>query len=317
LNSPDVNRPQQFIAFNYWSRITKRDGLYVPRPEAEKRRVNTVPWSGANAFCEWLSKKTGRRFRLPTEAEWEFTARGTEGRFYPWGDEEVKWTSYEPTAKDEEPGIKPSVYSIAEAFPANVTPDGVVGMFDYVGEWVSDYYADYPRKEEIDPTGPKDPPDLSPWRDQPPGYRVLRRSLFALTERAFGLDADQAGIYGFRVLMELDEDQPEHRKVPSVDFPLELTLRQRTTKPLPYSDGKLLLTIGDITWWQVRVSLSWLDGEHLFSNRSLRENDIVTFTVGNQAYKLKLKTLTNTRIAEDYAVFQLWPATAERAQDKP
>jgi len=42
-------------------------------------------WRDARAFCAWLSEATGRRFRLPTEAEWEKTARGTNGRIYPWG----------------------------------------------------------------------------------------------------------------------------------------------------------------------------------------------------------------------------------------
>ena len=164
------------------------------------------------------------------------------------------------------------------------------------------------RTKSIPPV-PKTPPTFGLGWTCPPGDRVLRRGW--LTERDAGLDADDAGVYSFRVLMEMDQDQPEQRKLPSIDLPVEFTVWQRSTVPLPKSDGKLLLTIGDITWWQVRVSLSWLDGEHVFSNRSLGENDIVTFTVGNQAYKLKLNTLTNTRIAEDYAVFQLWPATAE------
>ena len=37
-------------------------------------------------FCEWLSRREGKKFRLPTEAEWEYAARGTDGRSYPWGE---------------------------------------------------------------------------------------------------------------------------------------------------------------------------------------------------------------------------------------
>lgn len=309
LNSPDVNQPGRFISFNYWSRIIKRNGRYVPRPGTEDCAVNTVPWEGAKAFCEWLSKRTGRRFRLPTEAEWEFTARGPEGREYPWGNKEPKWLS-EVTEPNEAEFSKPwtglSVYSIPERYPSLVTPDGVAGMCSNRGEWIQDYYADYPRKDEIDPTGPKDPPVVMGDR---PGWRVLRRG--GLTERQPGLDANQAGIYGFRVSMELDKDQPEQRKLPSIDLPVEFTVSQRSVTPLPKSNGKLLLTIGDITRGQVLVRVSRRDGDVVVASRSLRENDIVAFTVDKHAYKLKLKTLTNKLIGNDYAVFQLWPATAE------
>lgn len=312
LKSPDVNQPEQFIAFNRWSRILKRDGRFVPRPETEDCAVNTVPWAGANAFCEWLSESTSRRFHLPTEAEWEFTARGPEGREYPWGNKEPKWLS-EATDPNEVEFSKPwtglSVYSIPERFPSMVTPDGVVGMCSNLGEWVQDYYADYPRKDEIDPTGPKDPPDLWPWLDHPPGCRVLRRG--GLTERQPGLDANHAGIYGFRVLVELDKDQPEQRKLPSIDLPVEFTVSQRSVTPLPKSNGKLLLAIGDITRGQVLVTVSRRDGELVVATRSLRENDIVAFTVNNHTYKLKLKTLTNELIGNDSAVFELWLVTAE------
>ena len=46
-----------------------------------------VSWHEAVACCEWLSQQTGRRVGLPTEAQWEKAARGTDGRLYPWGSE--------------------------------------------------------------------------------------------------------------------------------------------------------------------------------------------------------------------------------------
>lgn len=311
LNSPDVNQLERFITFNYWSRIIKRNGRYVPRPETEDCTAYTVPWAGANAFCEWLSKSTGRRFRLPTEAEWEFTARGPEGREFPWGNKEPKWLSEAATDSNEvkfsKPWMGPSVYSIQERLPSDVTPDGVVGML-CSKEWVQDYYADYPRKDEIDPTGPKDPPHLWRRRDHRLGYRVLRKG--GLTGRALGLHAEGGG-YDFRVLMEVDEDQSEQRKLHSIDVPVEFTVWQRSTTPLPKSDGKLLLTLDDITRGQVLVTVASYDGKPVVATRSLRENDIIEFSVGKHTYKLKLKTLTNKLIGNDSAVFQLWPATPE------
>src|SRR5262245_16575029 len=47
--------------------------------------VVNISWYDATAYCRWLSPETGDIYRLPTEAEWEKAARGTEGAIYPWG----------------------------------------------------------------------------------------------------------------------------------------------------------------------------------------------------------------------------------------
>ena len=45
-----------------------------------------VDWYGAHAYTRWLREVEGKAWRLPFELEWEKAARGTDGRFYPWGD---------------------------------------------------------------------------------------------------------------------------------------------------------------------------------------------------------------------------------------
>ena len=65
----------------------------LPASKAEHPVVN-VTWDDAADFCRWLSEATGRSFRLPSEAEWEKAARGSDGRIYPWGSQ----------APDEEDG---------------------------------------------------------------------------------------------------------------------------------------------------------------------------------------------------------------------
>ncbi len=97
----------------------------------------------------------------------------------------------------------------------------------------------------------------------------------------------------------------------SLDSAVEFSVDQRSTRALPKSDGKLLLTLDDITADQVLVTLSWDDGRPVVATRSVRQGDIVTFTVNGHTYKLKLEKLTNVLIGEDAALFRLWPAIAE------
>ena len=94
--------------------------------------------------------------------------------------------------------------------------------------------------------------------------------------------------------------------------PVEFTVSQRSTTPLPGSNEKLVITIDDITKGQVMITLSWQNGTPVVDTRSVRQNDVVAFTVSNHTYKIKLKRLTNVLVGEDSAVFQLWPTTIER-----
>jgi len=64
----------------YWEGDTYADGL-------GDHPVVSVTWHEAGAYCAWLRERTGRPYRLPTEAQWEKAARGSDGRTYPWGDE--------------------------------------------------------------------------------------------------------------------------------------------------------------------------------------------------------------------------------------
>ena len=114
-----------------------------------RQPVISVSWFDAVAYCEWLSKATGMRYRLPTEAEWEYAARGgVVGKLYPWGDEPPqslpryaeKWlTGPERVGLDEPNGF--SLYDMC----ANVH------------EWCSDWYDAnyYALSPERNPRGPE------------------------------------------------------------------------------------------------------------------------------------------------------------------
>jgi hypothetical protein len=102
-----------------------------------------------------------------------------------------------------------------------------------------------------------------------------------------------------------------------LDAPVEFTIVQRSTTSLPGSNGKFIVTIDDITKGQVMTTISKLDGPPIVGTQSLRQDDVVTFTVSNHVYKIKLKTLKNSLMGEDKATFQLLPATAEEGKAMP
>ena len=69
----------------YWSDARNHGG---GTPDSGDYPVLGVNWDSAVAYCNWLSAKTGKKYRLPTEAEWEYASRGgLEQKTYPWGDD--------------------------------------------------------------------------------------------------------------------------------------------------------------------------------------------------------------------------------------
>ncbi len=113
------------------ARIRRRDGKWQADAGHEDHPVVEASWPGALAYCAWLGK------RLPTEAEWEKAARGTDGRKYPWGNE-----APDPTRAHFGGGwndLRP-----AGSFAKGASPYGALDMAGNGWEWVSSAYRPYP-----------------------------------------------------------------------------------------------------------------------------------------------------------------------------
>jgi formylglycine-generating enzyme required for sulfatase activity len=104
------------------------------------RAVSGVTWYEAMAFCNWLAEQFGYSVRLPTEAEWEKAARGTDGRKYAWGEDADSNKAYDGGSDYFGIGDKSPV----GCFPTEQSPYGCLDMTGNEFEWTSTLYKTYP-----------------------------------------------------------------------------------------------------------------------------------------------------------------------------
>jgi len=120
----------------YWS------GRKPPGGE-ENHPVVWVSWHDAVVYCEWLSEVTGRRYRLPSEAQWEKGARGVDGRIYPWGDE---WDPERCNWSEDDEGDTTPVGS----YPRGASPYGLLDMAGNVWEWTRSLWGEDSEDPDFD-----------------------------------------------------------------------------------------------------------------------------------------------------------------------
>lgn len=121
---------------------------YTSNPGArELFPVTCVNWTAADTFCAWEGR------RLPTEAEWEFAARGDAGRRYPWGDDfECNRAVLSGSSQcAEHAGQMPKRVG---SLPRGASPEGVHDLAGNAWEWVHDRAGSYSSTEQQDPKGP-------------------------------------------------------------------------------------------------------------------------------------------------------------------
>jgi formylglycine-generating enzyme required for sulfatase activity len=137
-----VNHQQyRFFVAEHPERRPEQAGWRFTAPPSGRLNhpVTGVSWHDAVSYCDWLSARTTRAYRLPTEAEWEKAARGSDdGRIYPWGNE----------LDPERCNIQTGDTTPVDRYPAGRSPYGCYDLVGNVREWTATIWGDDPRQPQ-------------------------------------------------------------------------------------------------------------------------------------------------------------------------
>jgi toxoflavin biosynthesis protein ToxD len=193
---PVTNREYQaFIRDTKYSPPNNWDNDQYPAQKGE-HPVIAVSWNDAQEYCKWLSQKTGKHYRLPSEAEWEKAARGMDGRVYPWGND---FDSKKCNVLDSKIGDTTPVGTFTEE--GGDSPYGCADMSGNVWEWCNDGYEldEYKKRSSKtirDPSGPEKDNGIKCMRG---GSWGVNRNFARVSSRSYYDPRFKEGFIGFRL----------------------------------------------------------------------------------------------------------------------
>lgn len=194
-------------------RIIQNDSRFSVAPGFDNYPIIYISWDAAVAYCQWLSNKTGKAYRLPTEAEWEFAAgNGSIHTKYSWGNDNPSGPKGGNVADEALKRNFPK-WDIFSGYddgfiynaPAGSFAANDFGLYDMTGnvwEWCSDWYAEYNKSNDQNPVGPLNGTKKvirgGGWLGSPEACRV--------PDRYSGTRDHRGHSMGFRVAMTLQKE---------------------------------------------------------------------------------------------------------------
>ena len=127
-----------------WHKVLRRDPSYS---KGANLPVESISWDECREFCEALGKSDGKKYRLPTEAEWEYACRAGSTTPFHFGDDSKQLGAYAWYSDNTGPRTN----------PVGVKPPNAWGLYDMHGnvwEWCADWHGPYPEGDSTDPQGP-------------------------------------------------------------------------------------------------------------------------------------------------------------------
>ncbi len=174
-----------------WSKVSWASWKNPGFSQTDSHPVVCVSWNDAAEFSKWLTRQSGRTYRLPTEAEWEYTARaGATGRNF-WGDnadDACKYANVSDLSAAKNKLLKRTTHNCDDGHvftaPVGSYRPNAFGLYDMMGnvwQWTGDWYEEgyYSHSPKNNPQGPSSGPCRVPrggsWRSSSENVRVSLR----------------------------------------------------------------------------------------------------------------------------------------------
>ena len=218
--TPDAQQNEQpvtpvILSAFHMSRVPITNGMYEKYDPSHRNKrgawaddthpVIYVSSVEAEEFCKWLSQRENRKYRLPSEAEWEYAARGGETRLFPWGDRAINghlanFADVRTQFAWRDPNVDDGFAETAPvgSFPRGASPFGIEDLAGNVFEWCLDAFEPYKGRETVNPKATK----ITTKRVYRGGSWKSRISSLRCCARNSNLPTYQSNDVGFRIVCE-------------------------------------------------------------------------------------------------------------------